>query len=99
MTRRAYEKLVAELRQAWDRSVPGTPRSALRAMVHRYCAFALENQRRFRLMFGVERIAGPREDSPRHPVRLVLGVREEALAALPAGRSGQVGGERDALLL
>ncbi|MFF7407457.1 TetR/AcrR family transcriptional regulator [Streptomyces murinus] len=111
VTRRAYEKLVAELREARDGGTPHTrhtphtsraphtPRTALRAMAHRYCTFALENPRRFRLMFGVERIVGPREDSPRHPVWLVLGAWEEALAALPADRSGQVGAEQDALLL
>ncbi|MER8060752.1 MULTISPECIES: TetR/AcrR family transcriptional regulator [unclassified Streptomyces] len=129
VTRRAYEKLVAELGEARDGGTPTaplaphasltshaphtsltshsphtprtphTPRSALRAMVHRYCTFALENPRRFRLMFGVERIVGPREDSPRHPVWLVLGAWEEALAALPADRPGQVGAEQDALLL
>ncbi|WP_416485113.1 TetR/AcrR family transcriptional regulator [Streptomyces sp. CL12] len=105
VTRRAYEKLVAELREARDGGTPHTsraphtPRTALRAMAHRYCTFALENPRRFRLMFGVERIVGPREDSPRHPVWLVLGAWEEALAALPADHSGQVGAEQDALLL
>ncbi|QHC28280.1 TetR/AcrR family transcriptional regulator [Streptomyces sp. HF10] len=102
VTRRAYEKLVAELREARDggtSTAPHTPRSALRAMAHRYCTFALENPRRFRLMFGVERVVGPREDSPHHPVRLVLGAWEEALAALPADRPGQVGTGQDALLL
>ncbi|MEV7499088.1 TetR/AcrR family transcriptional regulator [Streptomyces sp. NPDC093018] len=111
VTRRAYEKLVAELRDARDgrtphgphtphlSRAPHTPRAALRAMAHRYCTFALENPRRFRLMFGVERIVGPREDSPRHPVWLVLGAWEEALAALDADRSGQVGTGQDALLL
>ncbi|MFI1605990.1 TetR/AcrR family transcriptional regulator [Streptomyces griseofuscus] len=114
VTRRAYEKLVAELREARDGGTPHsthsphaphtpcaphTPRTALRAMAHRYCTFALENPRIFRLMFGVERIVGPREDSPRHPVRLVLGAWEEALAALPGDRSGQVGTGQDALLL
>lgn len=120
VTRRAYEKLVAELREARDGGTPHTthsphtshathtshasraphaPRTALRAMAHRYCTFALENPRRFRLMFGVERIVGPREDSPRHPVWLVLGAWEEALAALPGDRSGQVGTGQDALLL
>ncbi|MFY4722144.1 TetR/AcrR family transcriptional regulator [Streptomyces sp. LaBMicrA B280] len=108
VTRRAYEKLVAELREARDGGTlhapraphaRHTPRTALRAMVHRYCTFALENPRRFRLMFGVERIVGPREDSPRHPVWLVLGAWEEALAALPGDRPGQVGAGQDALLL
>ncbi|MEW2624657.1 TetR/AcrR family transcriptional regulator [Streptomyces sp. NPDC048106] len=99
VTRRAYEKLVAELREARAPRDGRAPRVALRAMAHRYCDFALENPRRYRLMFGVERMVGPREDSPRHPVWLVLGAWEEALAALPTARSAQVDGGQDALLL
>ena len=99
VTRRACEKLVAELREARAGAADQGPREALRAMGRRYCGFALENPRRYRLMFGVERIAGPREEPPRHPVTLVLGAWEEALAALSPERPAQVGGGQDALLL
>ncbi|MYR55689.1 TetR family transcriptional regulator [Streptomyces sp. SID625] len=97
VTQRAYDRLVGELREAGRGD--GGPRAAVRAMARRYCAFAVENPRRYRLMFGVERVAGPREQLPRHPVWLVLAAWEEALAACHRARSAQVDAKEDALML
>ncbi|MEU2379033.1 MULTISPECIES: TetR/AcrR family transcriptional regulator [Streptomyces] len=99
VTLRACEKLVAELRETRVRAADRGPREALRTMGRRYCTFALENPRRYRLMFGVERITGPREQGAGHPVTLVLGAWEEALAALPPPPRGRMDGSQDALLL
>ncbi|WP_335975412.1 MULTISPECIES: TetR/AcrR family transcriptional regulator [Streptomycetaceae] len=99
VTQEAYETLVADLRATWDRAEAAGPPAALRAMAQRYCGFALENQTRYRLMFGLERVAAPREHSPQHPVWLLSGVWQDAVAAC---RSADPCGERDrkdALLL
>lgn len=80
LTRQAYERLVAELREAWAGGEGDGPRAALRAMARRYCTFAMENPRVYRLMFGLERVGMPREQLPGHPVWLVVEAWNGALA-------------------
>ncbi|WP_329371295.1 TetR/AcrR family transcriptional regulator [Streptomyces sp. NBC_00669] len=99
VTQQAYETLVADLHATWDRQEHSGPPAALRAMAHRYCGFALENPTRYRLMFGLERVTAPREQSPQHPVWLLYGVWQDAVAACRAARPGAERDRKDALLL
>ncbi|MFI7383822.1 TetR/AcrR family transcriptional regulator [Streptomyces sp. NPDC049813] len=83
LTRRAYGRLAAALAEA--RAEGGEPRAALHAMAQRYCRFALDNPRVYRLMFGIERVEVPREEVPAHPLWQVRAVWEEAVRAWHAG--------------
>ncbi|MBW8088004.1 MULTISPECIES: TetR/AcrR family transcriptional regulator [Streptomyces] len=101
LTRRAYERLVADLRGAAEGAGGGGPREALRAMARRYCRFALDNPQRYRLMFGIEWIEGPRprDGVDRHPSRMVYEVWVEAVRACRGDRTGAADDERVARLL
>ncbi|MEU4892088.1 TetR/AcrR family transcriptional regulator [Streptomyces sp. NPDC044780] len=99
VTRRAYERLVAQLREAGDRGGEGGPREALRAMARRYCHFALDNPKLYRLMFGIERIEGPRDELASHPLWTVHEVWVEAVSACRGDRTGAADDERVAKLL
>ncbi|OLO25763.1 TetR family transcriptional regulator [Streptomyces sp. MNU77] len=104
VTRQIYRELVAELRRAGRRTESAGPGEALLAMAHRYCEFALENPRRYRLMFLLEHPTAPRDQLPGHPVRLMLDTWTEAVTAcrdIPGPHPGdeRSGDERDALFL
>ncbi|KOV60530.1 TetR/AcrR family transcriptional regulator [Streptomyces sp. MMG1121] len=99
VTQRAYDGLVAELREAWAREQDGGPRAALRAMAQRYCLFAVEKPSRYRLMFGLQRITAPRAQSPLHPVWALYETWEDAVAACRGARRASADSELDALLL
>ncbi len=99
VTRRAYEELVGELDRARAEAAGEGPRGALRAMARRHCSFAWENARRYRLMSAVERTSAPREESPRHPVPLVLRTWRDALTACREAGYAQVDEEQDAMPL
>ncbi|MGY1433672.1 TetR/AcrR family transcriptional regulator [Streptomyces reniochalinae] len=87
LTRRAYERLVADLRAAGERGAVDGPRAGLRAMTLRYCRLALDNPRLYRLMFGIERIEVPREELASHPLWLVAEAWHDAVAACRRGAS------------
>ncbi|GLV80177.1 TetR/AcrR family transcriptional regulator [Streptomyces hygroscopicus] len=99
LTRRAYERLVADLRGAAEGAGGGGPREALRAMARRYCRFALDNPQRYRLMFGIERIEGPRDELDRHPLWMVYEMWLDAVRACRGDRTGAADDERVAKLL
>ncbi|MFB6551231.1 TetR/AcrR family transcriptional regulator [Streptomyces sp. NPDC056405] len=99
VTQREYEGMVNDLRRAWAEAEDEGPREALRAMAQRYCSFALENARRYRLMFAVEWAAVPRGEAPRHPVTLVLRAWQVALASCREAGYARVDDEEDAILL
>ncbi|MET9497240.1 TetR/AcrR family transcriptional regulator [Streptomyces sp. NPDC006552] len=87
LTRRAYGRLAAELREA--RAQCGEPRAAVHAVARRYCRFALDNPRVYRLMFGIERIEVPRDEVTAHPLWQVRAVWDEAVSAYrPAHAAG-----------
>lgn len=81
VTRRAYERLVAELRQARNDAGAEGPRAALRAMAQHYCRFAVDHPELYRLMFGIERMPASRDDLPHHPLWLVKEIWTEAVSA------------------
>ncbi|BBA96145.1 putative TetR family transcriptional regulator [Actinacidiphila reveromycinica] len=99
VTQEAYATLLADLRATWDREAGAGPLPALRAMARRYCGFALENPTRYRLMFGLERVTAPREQSPQHPVWLLYGAWQDAVAACRTARPCAERDRKDALLL
>ncbi|MFD7919927.1 TetR/AcrR family transcriptional regulator [Streptomyces sp. NPDC059740] len=115
LTRRAFARLADELRDAWEQGegtekertqVPEQargqqhgPEAALRAMAHRYCHFALDNPKIYRLMFGIQRIEVPREQASSHPLWLVYERWAEAVAACRVGRGSEADDERVAKLL
>ncbi|MDT0473770.1 TetR/AcrR family transcriptional regulator [Streptomyces sp. DSM 41014] len=84
VNRQAYERLVAELREARDRAGAAGPRAALRAMAQHYCRFAVDNPGLYRLMFGIERMPLSRDELPGHPLWLLHGAWTEAVSACRA---------------
>ncbi|GAA2636926.1 TetR/AcrR family transcriptional regulator [Streptomyces axinellae] len=92
LTRRAYERLAAELRAA--REGAGGPRAGLRAMARHYCGFAVDNPRMYRLMFGIERIEIPREEAGTHPLWLVSEVWTGAVSAWRAQEGREPGRDK-----
>jgi AcrR family transcriptional regulator len=56
------------------------PRERLRAEVHAYCRFALDDPGHYRLMYEVEQPAVAPAQLPRHPARMVSGRLREAIA-------------------
>ncbi|GAA1162452.1 hypothetical protein GCM10009654_18890 [Streptomyces hebeiensis] len=100
LTRRAFGRLVAELRAAWEEEEEAAgPRAALGAMAHRYCRFAWDNPKIYRLMFGIERIEGSRDQAASHPLWTVHQLWVEKVAVCRADRSGHEEDERLAKLL
>ncbi|UNS95193.1 TetR/AcrR family transcriptional regulator [Streptomyces tubbatahanensis] len=99
LTRRAYERLVGDLRAARERGAVDGPRAGLRAMTRRYCALALDNPKFYRLMFGIERIEVPREELASHPLWLVAEAWHDAVAACRPGAAEESGDRRVAKLL
>lgn len=99
VTRRAYERLAAELREAWKGGWEAGPYDALRALAQRYCAFALDHPRVYRLMFGIEWIEVPRDGAASHPLWTVHAVWAEAVAACRDERSAPADPDRSTSLL
>lgn len=93
LKRRAYEELVASLREARDGRQGDGPAAAVRAMAHRYCEFATSNPQRYRLMFTIEQAPMPRERLPEHPVWQLFETWIESVAAWLDGQGGR-GDER-----
>ncbi|MFJ8822735.1 TetR/AcrR family transcriptional regulator [Streptomyces sp. NPDC102467] len=98
VTQRAYGRLASELRDAWTDEREAGPYNALRALAQRYCAFALDNPRVYRLMFGIERIEVPRDEAPSHPLWTVHAVWNDAVAACRSG-GGSAAPDRSTPLL
>jgi AcrR family transcriptional regulator len=96
-----YGGLVADLAAARARGASdGDPVAGLREMAHRYCAFALENPRRYRLMFGVEQNTIPAERAAGHPVQQIISLWTEALEECPkSGRTAHLPATRPPILL
>ncbi|POX37469.1 TetR/AcrR family transcriptional regulator [Streptomyces sp. Ru73] len=99
VTERAYARLVAELRDAAEQAGGDGPRAALRAMAQRYCRYAVDNPKLYRLMFGIERMEVSRDELAHHPLWTVYEAWVGAVAACRDGRSGTAEDERVAKLL
>jgi AcrR family transcriptional regulator len=74
---REYEELARRMGEAEAAIDPPEPMAGLRAQLHAYCRFAMENPGHYRLMFGIRQ--SPAASSPRHPVWVVLDSLEAAL--------------------
>jgi AcrR family transcriptional regulator len=96
-----YGELAADLAAARARGMAdGGPEAGVREMAHRYCAFALENPRRYRLMFGVEQNTISAERAADHPVQQIIGLWTEALeACAKSGRTERTSLARPEVLL
>jgi AcrR family transcriptional regulator len=99
VTEQAYRELVSELLTARSANAEEGPRKALNAMARRYCEFALDNPGQYRVMFGVERVMGTREEASGHPLSLLFEVWNEAVFACVGDRPAAVGADRLARLL
>jgi AcrR family transcriptional regulator len=75
---REYEELARRMGEAEAAVDPPEPMAGLRAQLHAYCRFAMENPGHYRLMFGIRQSPMP-ASSPRHPVWVVLDSLEAAL--------------------
>jgi AcrR family transcriptional regulator len=80
-----YRQLAHRMRDA-DTATAGGPRERLRAQVHAYCRFAMDNPGHYRLMYGVRQPAVERERMGLHPARQVsAGLRHALTACADAG--------------
>ena len=75
---REYHELARRMGEAEAAVDPPEPMTGLRAQLHAYCRFAMENPGHYRLMFGI-RQSPMAPSSPRHPVWVVLDSLEAAL--------------------
>ncbi|CAJ1581143.1 TetR/AcrR family transcriptional regulator [[Mycobacterium] wendilense] len=83
-----YTQLAEVMRAADQAAGDAGPRDRLRAQLHAYCLFALENPGRYRLMYQVRQPVGDPAQLGRHPARQVTGplrrvLRECAQAGHP----------------
>jgi len=99
--REVYGGLAAGLAAARARGLAkGGPEAGLREMAHWYCVFAVENPRRYRLMFGVEQNTVSAERAADHPVREIASLWREALeACASSGRTDRLPVARASVLL
>lgn len=99
--REVYGHLLAEMRHIRSLEPADDPVSVLHALAYGYCRFALENPRRYRLMFGVEQIEMPMAQLAGHPVHEVLEVWTEAVGRCqrPGEGPSKLPAERKAILL
>jgi AcrR family transcriptional regulator len=74
-----YRQLADQMRDA-DTAAAGGSRDRLRAQVHAYCRFAMENPGHYRLMYEVRQPAVERERMGLHPARQVSARLRRALA-------------------
>jgi AcrR family transcriptional regulator len=79
VVREVYAGLAADLVRA--RSQAQDPEDGLRKMAYQYCDFAVENPRRYRLMFEVEQSEAPAEERAIHPMNEVRNLWTDALSA------------------
>jgi AcrR family transcriptional regulator len=75
-----YRQLADQMRTA-DTAATAGPRERLRAQVHAYCHFAMENPGHYRLMYEIRQPAVERERMGLHPARQVSARLRRALAA------------------
>jgi AcrR family transcriptional regulator len=75
-----YRQLADEMGAAEAASADEGPRERLRAEVHAYCRFAIENPGHYRLMYEIRQPAVERERMGLHPARQVSGRLRRALA-------------------
>ncbi|MFF9322318.1 TetR/AcrR family transcriptional regulator [Streptomyces sp. NPDC014735] len=99
VTQRAYARLAAELREAWTGEREAGAHAALRALAQRYCGFALDNPRVYRLLFGIERIEVSRDEAASHPLWTVHAVWADAVAACHGEHGATTDPERVTALL
>jgi AcrR family transcriptional regulator len=66
-----YEQLAGRMRAAEETADTDDPRARLRAQVHAYCRFALQNPGHYRLMYEVRQPAVEPARVGMHPARLV----------------------------
>jgi AcrR family transcriptional regulator len=76
---REYEQLARHMSEAEAAIDPPEPLAGLRAQLHAYCRFAMENPGHYRLMFGIRQSPVAARTPPRHPVWVVLDSLEAAL--------------------
>lgn len=76
-----YRQLADQMAAAEAASAATGPRDRLRAQVHAYCRFAMENPGHYRLMYEVRQPVVERERMGLHPARLVSARLRRALAA------------------
>ncbi|MCW2511143.1 MAG: TetR family transcriptional regulator [Mycobacterium sp.] len=75
-----YRQLADQMGAAEIAAADEGPRGRLRAQVHAYCRFAMENPGHYRLMYEVRQPVVERERMGRHPARLVSARLRRALA-------------------
>lgn len=75
-----YRQLADEMAAADAASAGEGPRERLRAEVHAYCRFAIENPGHYRLMYEIRQPAVERERMGLHPARQVSSRLRRALA-------------------
>jgi AcrR family transcriptional regulator len=76
-----YRQLADQMGTADAAVAPKGPRERLRAQVHAYCRFAIENPGHYRLMYEIRQPAVERERMGLHPARHVSARLRGALAA------------------
>jgi AcrR family transcriptional regulator len=76
-----YRQLADQMGAADAESATAGPRERLRAQVHAYCQFAMDNPGHYRLMYEIRQPAVERERMGLHPARQVSGRLRRALAA------------------
>jgi AcrR family transcriptional regulator len=80
-----YGQLAATMRAADLAAAAGGPRERLRAQVHAYCRFAVQNRGHYRLMYEVRQPAVEPGRLGLHPARLVSRGLRAALARCAEG--------------
>jgi AcrR family transcriptional regulator len=76
-----YRQLADQMGAADEAAAGEGPRERLRAQVHAYCRFAMDNPGHYRLMYEIRQPAVERERMGLHPARLVSARLRRALAA------------------
>jgi AcrR family transcriptional regulator len=80
-----YRQLADQMGVADSAAAAEGPRGRLRAQVHAYCRFAMDNPGHYRLMYEIRQPAVERERMGRHPARQVSARLRRALAACADG--------------
>ncbi|MET0698891.1 MAG: TetR/AcrR family transcriptional regulator [Mycobacterium sp.] len=75
-----YGQLAEQMRQADLTVAADGPRERLRAQVHAYCRFAMDNPGHYRLMYEIRQPVTERDKLGHHPARQVSGRLRHALA-------------------
>ncbi|WP_020500868.1 TetR/AcrR family transcriptional regulator [Sciscionella marina] len=69
-----YEQLAERMHTAEQAAEPGQPRERLRAQIHAYCRFAVDNPGHYRLMYEIRQPAADSTRIGHHPARLISGL-------------------------